>query len=279
MVYVGMFNGGRSKKSLENLLTLMLQKSIYVPETLRVLRIINGRVCEFCIKNRCYFLRPQFGIFACWPCLHKGERMGNYDEQSNALSSRWHKVLYQPKRGFYIKQYYLAHRLICFCIFEYIRILAYPTGVRWLVKTGSDYQTTVVRNLDGNTTSKDAHEIMWSRLTYDSCNNLVGPYFCKSDVSRLVDYIKHSDIQVITPHSVQPLIKQFLRHHIKLCPRSSTYQPFIDAFNRVRDMACHRQLLQQAYVSLVILVYFRLLCLTLSIDNNTVPCCFPGFQP
>ena len=248
VVHVGMLNGGRSKKSLENLFRLMSLHSIYPPDALRVLRIINGRCCEFCAKNLCYFLRPQFGVFACWSCLHTNKlRTYNDTGEQEGLSSRWHKVVYLPNRGWFIKQLYLAHRKICFFIFEHESILAYPTRNRWLFPDGNDYHTTTKRG-HSNITSKDAHEIMWNRLTRDSCQELIGPFFCKSDVSRLIDYIKLYD--GVTPSTIRPVIESFLRSEIEQMPNKSSYEPFLLAFNQASNEANHKQMVRKTYVVL-----------------------------
>jgi len=73
VIFVGLFHGGRAKRLLQNLYKQMLLEAIYIPNALRLLRIINGLRCEFCNQNKVHFSRPQFPIFACWFCLHRGK--------------------------------------------------------------------------------------------------------------------------------------------------------------------------------------------------------------
>jgi len=71
VVRSAMIHGGLGKKSMEEIHVLMSKHSMHVPSPLRLLRIANGKRCEFCVKSKCNHVRPGIGVFACWDCVTK----------------------------------------------------------------------------------------------------------------------------------------------------------------------------------------------------------------
>ena len=66
-----MLAGGNAKKSIEELLPLILDGSVFPPSASRLLRLINGTVCELCKVNKVNHVRSGFGLFYCWDCVTK----------------------------------------------------------------------------------------------------------------------------------------------------------------------------------------------------------------
>ena len=69
VVKSALIHGGLAKKSMEELYALMSNHSLHVPSPLRLLRISNGKCCEFCLKDKVNHIRPGIGVFACWDCV------------------------------------------------------------------------------------------------------------------------------------------------------------------------------------------------------------------
>ena len=249
VIQAGMLQGGRSKTSLVNLYRLMDLRAIYIPDPLRILRLINGLRCEFCNKFGCNFVRGSFGVFACWDCLH-----GNYDhvlgfrDKSTGLSQQWHKVVYLGTRVFFIKQYYHVNRYILFDIFNHRRILSQPGGKRWVKLLNGELVSTTTSTT--HIVSKDAAEVMWGRIMRDLCGNLIGPLFCKNDVSLLVEKIKEFDKILLLQSASAPRNEASIRHNlidryfdedIESCPKECEYKSFMEGFNYIKAEANLRE--------------------------------------
>lgn len=248
VIQSGMLQGGKSMRSIVNLRELMNLKAIFVPDSLRILRLINGRTCEVCFHNRCNFVRPQNGMFVCWECLRNPypNSLGLQEEYAG-LSGRWHKVVYLPNRGYFVKQFYQCNRYVCFDIFNHKRVLVHPTGTRYLCSSeGSGFITTTTRDLDKNIVSKDAHEICWLRHIRDLCGNLVGPIFLKRHISPLVEYInrleQNYDLSGTRYIGRRVLVESFLKSEIPTFPPLSAYKPFDDAFDTAKVLAHQKEL-------------------------------------
>ncbi len=72
VVKSALLHGGHAKKTMEELHALMSNHSMHVPSPLRLLRMANGKVCEFCQLDRVNHVRPGIGVFACWDCVTNG---------------------------------------------------------------------------------------------------------------------------------------------------------------------------------------------------------------
>jgi hypothetical protein len=67
-----MIHAGHAGHTIEELYELIKCRSIHIPSPLRLLRLINGKRCEICNKKQVHYVRPGYGVFACWPCTTKG---------------------------------------------------------------------------------------------------------------------------------------------------------------------------------------------------------------
>ena len=85
VVKSALIHGGHAKKTMEELYALMSNHSIHVPSPLRLLRMANGKVCEFCQRDRVNHVRPGIGVFACWDCVTNGRG----DVAPPALTKTW----------------------------------------------------------------------------------------------------------------------------------------------------------------------------------------------
>jgi hypothetical protein len=61
-----MIHGGHAGMTTNNLLPLMKKGKIHIPSPLRLLQLVNGKRCEFCFNHKVNFVRPEYGVFACW---------------------------------------------------------------------------------------------------------------------------------------------------------------------------------------------------------------------
>lgn len=108
VVRSALIHGNNTKKTFEELYKLMKNHSIHPPSPLRLLRLANGRKCEFCLENSVWSLYQDMniGAFSCWNCLTKGE-----DRLTKAFKSScyWANPLYH----FILKHPRSASRDLC----------------------------------------------------------------------------------------------------------------------------------------------------------------------
>jgi hypothetical protein len=108
VVRSALIHGNNTKKTFEELYKLMKNHSIHPPSPLRLLRLANGRKCEFCLENSVWSLYQDMniGAFSCWNCLTKGE-----DPLTKAFKSScyWANPLYH----FILKHPRSASRDLC----------------------------------------------------------------------------------------------------------------------------------------------------------------------
>jgi hypothetical protein len=138
VVSSALIHGGNAKKTIEELYALMSNHSMHVPSPLRLLRLANGKYCEFC-PAKTNHVRPGVGVFACWDCLVSGSNnrwnsYGRYhrNKKSNSgdvkLTKAWktswarygkkrsiyHTILHHPRvasKGYSSNHYFwLGHR-------------------------------------------------------------------------------------------------------------------------------------------------------------------------
>lgn len=69
VVRSAIMQGGHAATTVSELYNLMKSKSIHAPSALRLLRLVNGKRCEWCNINKLNYVRPGFGVFLCRPCL------------------------------------------------------------------------------------------------------------------------------------------------------------------------------------------------------------------
>ena len=243
---IGLTNGGRSKKSLENLLRLIRLQAIYIPTPLRLLRIINGVRCEFCNNGYTHYLRPNAGVMACWDCLCKRQpnEFGATGEQFNSLSARWHKVLYLYGKGPFMKQFYYAHRFIIYEILSHQRVIGDCTGTRYLRKVGEEWIPTTTWTSNETKKSRDAHEILWRKPRRDACGDLVGPIVCKSNISDLVTFVLKEEEIGILYRCVTQAIGNWIQDKIKDCPRPGDYTLISKLYDHAWAAARRKELLR-----------------------------------
>ena len=66
-----MIHGGYAKSTIKILFPLLLNDIIHIPSPMRLLRLVNGKRCEFCNTKRVNHVRPGFGVFTSMTCLTK----------------------------------------------------------------------------------------------------------------------------------------------------------------------------------------------------------------
>ena len=152
------------------------------------------------------------------------------------------------EHGFFIKQYYHVNRYILFDIFNHRRILSQPGGKRWVKLLNGELVSTTTSTT--HIVSKDAAEVMWGRIMRYLCGNLIGPLFCKNDVSLLVEKIKEFDKILLLQSASAPRNEASIRHNlidryfdedIESCPKECEYKSFMEGFNYIKAEANLRE--------------------------------------
>mmetsp|Transcript_35725 Transcript_35725/g.86453 ORF Transcript_35725/g.86453 Transcript_35725/m.86453 type:complete len:571 (-) Transcript_35725:2069-3781(-) len=68
VVRSALIHGGHAKQTMKELYDLMSEQSMHAPSPLRLLRLVNGKRCEFCNTCQVHHVRPELGVFACRTC-------------------------------------------------------------------------------------------------------------------------------------------------------------------------------------------------------------------
>eukprot|EP00986_Skeletonema_menzelii_P008535 scaffold3629_cov123-Skeletonema_menzelii.AAC.1 len=94
VVQSALIHGGNAKRTMEELHELMSNHSIHVPSPLRLLRLANGKRCEFCFTSGTNHVRPGLGVFACWECVVSGtnNRWNSYNRHKRSSSIKLTKA-------------------------------------------------------------------------------------------------------------------------------------------------------------------------------------------
>ncbi|KAL7460029.1 hypothetical protein ACHAXS_000497, partial [Conticribra weissflogii] len=81
VVKSALLHGGYAKRTMKELRSVTTSNSIHVPSPLRLLRLSCGKRCEVCFSDKVNFVRPGWGLFACWTCVTEGP--------TKAWSTKW----------------------------------------------------------------------------------------------------------------------------------------------------------------------------------------------
>jgi len=71
VVRSAMISGGHARTTMNELYPLMKAGSIHSPSPARLLRLVNGKKCEACHREKVNHVRPGYGVFICWDCTTK----------------------------------------------------------------------------------------------------------------------------------------------------------------------------------------------------------------
>lgn len=159
-----------AKKSIENLLELMSQGSIYPPTNQRLVRMINVKRCEFCNVHRVNHIRVHFGVSICQRCL--------------TLNSMTTLQITKPPQHRYRNielNDVLRHKRVASCFHG------------WHVKSAPRAWLGPTRN--GRTKYPHGERFyVWNHLTRDATGNAIGPIVTVKDVHQMVSFNRPDDI-------------------------------------------------------------------------------------
>ncbi len=150
VVKSALFHGGHARKTIEELHALMSNHSMHVPSPLRLLRLVNGRVCEFCRRHKVNHVRSGMGVFSCWDCVSNLRG----DVTRSALTRTWETVGCVR---------YANNQEGCNAILGHRRVAS------------SQYRSTY---------------FLWSEHRTDERGERVGPIVAWDDVDRICNYFR-----------------------------------------------------------------------------------------
>lgn len=117
VVRSSMMQGGHSKTSMERLVPLIEQRSIWIPSPLRMLRLVNGKTCERCCQGRVHLVSDNYGVFFCFHGCIQGR-----STKGVAFNSKWSPyVVDQPR---------IAKAAYCSSAYVWIRPFMDASGER-----------------------------------------------------------------------------------------------------------------------------------------------------
>jgi len=265
VIKAALYTGGRPLESITNTYRFMKSKSGFIASPLRLLRMINGRRCEFCnnveVDIRYAYpgedlsnakprrVRPQWNVFACYACC-KTKRNPQISEtwDHDCLTKTFDRLVLSMQRCYHENVYYTSNRALLYNIFCHPRITSYPIGIRQC-RMVNGFLENVFDSRDDSITKHDRMELMWACVRYDDKGDRVGPIFNRTLVSELVSYLK-------TEHSQG--IDYFINNMIPGVPNVSDYETFVSVYeqhiphalqlNEQRRMKRTRELLHRRYV-------------------------------
>ena len=244
VIKCAMYNGGRPFESIRNIYRFMKSKSGYIASPLRLLRLCNGKRCEFCNNTEtndiCEFrgkdvsnirpavVRPHMNVFACIACL-TAHRNSNISQNwgYDCLTRKFERKIWSDhKQSFFENGYYLAYREILYKIFSHPRVTSYPYGKRWVYMDNDG----VIQNAFGvaHFEATDRYELQFACAHIDACGEAIGPLFNRAMLPSLVSYLQKSNNRGID---------YFLEHMIPNAPKVTDYNNFVNTYEKHIELA------------------------------------------
>lgn len=169
VVKSALFHGGHAKSTMVVLHALMSVHAIHVPSPLRLLRLANGKVCEFCLHTKVNHVRPCLGVFACWECVTKRTTRRSRPLIQGTLTKPWKTSWVRYARPFANQEKYDA-------ILRHGRVSAAAN------RYGEKYY-------------------LWSQQRADDHGERVGPIVTLDDVDRIFTHLSSVDVvDAVTIH-------------------------------------------------------------------------------
>jgi len=220
-------------KSFRELHKLMINKSIFPPSPLRLLRLACGKRCEICLNaivkpcnNRVSHVRKDFGLFACWECV----------------TCRQHSKRFKKKGN-----YFLQHENIYNTILDYHRTCNKTYGWRSILggeeaeanaRRRAGLQLIQVRTVQVLVMStldverrfqvEDYYNYLWKKVRTDRMNERVGPILTLHDLPQIVESVRLKELAGIPVHTS---IGQYFDVVLEAPkPNDPRYYEFIDAY-------------------------------------------------
>ena len=201
VIKCAMYSGGRPLASIKNIYRFMTTKSAYIASPLRLLRLCNGRRCEFCNNTKTdeiteykgkdvsnskpAVVRPHLNVFACIACLtvHRNEHF--------CLTSKFERKIWSDHNQASLENgYFLANREILYEIFSHPRVTSYPYGKRWVFTDDNGLVQNAFCREDMTDTTLDRYELMFACCKTDLAGEAIGPLVNRIGLAPLVSYIK-----------------------------------------------------------------------------------------
>lgn len=232
------------------------KRSIHSMTAYRILCICVENNCKYCyhikrdrdIKNSGPIVpltttrvRGNFAVKACWQCIR--EEQNRFSEHCPkvaccfALTTLINKVEYDSStERFRVNAWYEEHRDVLYPIWNHTRVLAYPTGARWLMESGNGGFTPVAREMDGDVRSLDRSEIMYSRPEYNSFDAQGGPIVTAEHLPAMVRHLKNTNLD-----SINDRIDHYIDNVIRNESSVESYRPFLQCYNNIVNDALERE--------------------------------------
>lgn len=224
VVRSALLSGGNAKKTVDELFSLIQNKSIYPPSPLRLLRLVNGKVCEFCGKNKCQAVRKAYGVYACWHCttkrrMSKAFRKGGpiYDDNKEVCDA-----IFDSKRV--TKKMYWWREVT-----DHIDILrgikrARKYRIESRLETRFDPETQQLRN---TLHIRDFKNYLWRKPTFAINEEMIGPIITYSHIDGMIGTVNAfiADLGITAVHAVELYFVGTQPAHYE-----DMYQEFIDAY-------------------------------------------------
>ena len=75
VIVSAVMSGGKARRIVQDLALMMHDQSIYPPDALRLLRLVNAVRCELCLGVSVFYTQKEFGLNVCWDCLKKKDKI------------------------------------------------------------------------------------------------------------------------------------------------------------------------------------------------------------
>jgi hypothetical protein len=258
IIAASLYTGGYSMKSVINLAGLIKRKAIYVPSPMRLLRLVNGKRCEFCINEpvapteskghlfdydqhnnaRPRYVRASCGYFSCWDCMERWRHPNiSKDWEYPCITRKWHKLFYNPTtKKYHHKQFYLQKRHLIHEILSHERVAAYPFGKRLLQRNNAGLYDPTTDPQFGHVTSFDRFEVMSAQYREDPTGEPIGPIFHYNSMRPCVRYMEQTGSMGLD---------YFLENYLPHSPAIQNYTQFEESFQNHIQPAYKRYYLRK----------------------------------
>jgi len=174
--------GGKAKTSIIEICRLEKKASIYPPSPMRLLRLLNGKKCEICLKNSVAHVRLEFGNFVCWDCIvYNGHtklfKKGKANRMYSSMAKIFNGILNHKRVASKSYDWRRVYGSVARIHFERSQAIALGRPVRTI------YETSMQTGEWGPVLQIwDNRAYMWCRPHVDRLGERVGPIVTYNDI-------------------------------------------------------------------------------------------------
>lgn len=178
VVHTASMSGYSFSKNLTSVYNLLKRECIHTPSVMRLLRIVNGNKCEFCMENYVDNVNEFYGVFICETCCDSNNPgfVATYTKCGHRYTVAKELIDYLLGDG-WITVVRDGYRRVSHGDEEeeHSRALSLDIPLKW-VTSDTGVETLLV---------KDLHNMVWKSPTSNGYGEMVGPVLCSTHLAEL----------------------------------------------------------------------------------------------